>query len=239
LSVATKLTKSCPLRPESKITTGMFRCFASATGAASALSSSGASAMPETPRLTNPSTSETCASRSSSRSGPRQITETPSSCAALFAPAWMLCQKTCDVPFGITAIVRPDAARAAVPAGALSGAHPAQTSSSARAALNNPLQSRDWLMVSSTEKIPRPHRRTAEYSVALRGGALAQKISDDVHGSCVIGRQRAHRPVRTDHQAIGAEAVEGDFEVRPQLIGCPRPPIRFGHEAGHLAADVA
>ena len=64
--------------------------------------------MPDTPREMNPSTSDTCAARSSSRSGPRQMMETPSSCAAFAAPAWMLCQNTCDVPFGMTAIVIPD-----------------------------------------------------------------------------------------------------------------------------------
>jgi hypothetical protein len=31
----------------------------------------------------------------------------PISLAAFSAPAWMLCQKTWDVPFGITAIVSP------------------------------------------------------------------------------------------------------------------------------------
>ncbi len=89
-------------------TTGMPRRFAAATGGASAESSSGASTMPDTPREMNPSTSDTCAARSSSRSGPRQMMETPSSCAAFAAPAWMLCQNTCDVPFGMTAIVIPD-----------------------------------------------------------------------------------------------------------------------------------
>src|SRR6476620_10510883 len=63
-------------------TTGMPRRFAAATGGASAESSSGASTMPDTPREMNPSTSDTCAARSSSRSGPRQMMETPSSCAA-------------------------------------------------------------------------------------------------------------------------------------------------------------
>jgi len=43
--------------------------------------------MPDTPRDTKPSTSETCESRSSSRSGPRQMIETPSSFAAFAAPA--------------------------------------------------------------------------------------------------------------------------------------------------------
>ena len=56
--------------------------------------------MPETPRLMKPSTSETCESRSSSRRGPRQTMLTPSSRAALTAPAWTLCQKTCEVLSG-------------------------------------------------------------------------------------------------------------------------------------------
>ena len=107
LSVATKLTQSSPLSPESKMTTGI-RCFIAAlTGATSAESSSGASAMPLTPRAMAFSTSLTCESRSSSRSGPRQATVTPSSCAAFSAPAWMLCQNACEVPFGITATVMP------------------------------------------------------------------------------------------------------------------------------------
>jgi hypothetical protein len=72
--------------PESKTTTGMFWRCASATGSASATSSSGAMAMPETPRVIKPSISEICEARSSSRSGPRQITVTPSSCAAFSAP---------------------------------------------------------------------------------------------------------------------------------------------------------
>ena len=69
------------------MTTGIPRWTAFATGTASALSSRGASTMPETPRLTKPSTSETCESRSSSRSGPRHTISTFSSEAALAAPA--------------------------------------------------------------------------------------------------------------------------------------------------------
>src|SRR4051812_40651950 len=62
--------------------------------------------MPETPRLTNPSTSDTCESRSSSRNGPRQMIVAPVSLPARSAPARMLCQNVCVVPFGITAMVR-------------------------------------------------------------------------------------------------------------------------------------
>ena len=117
LSVATKLTKSPPLRPESKITTGTpLRC-ALVTGATSAASSSGASAMPPTRRATAFSTSATCESRSSSRSGPRHVMSTSSSCAARRAPACTLCQNACDVPLGMTAIVsRPASDRLPQPA---------------------------------------------------------------------------------------------------------------------------
>ena len=87
------------------ITTGILRALASETGPISAVSSSGASTMPETPRLTKPSTSDTWESRSSSRTGPRQMISTPSSFAARDAPAWMLCQKMWAVPFGMTAMV--------------------------------------------------------------------------------------------------------------------------------------
>ena len=93
------------------MTTGMPRWTALATGTASALSSSGARTMPDTPRLTKPSTSDTCESRSSSRSGPRHTMSTFWSAAAFAAPAWMLCQNTCEVPLGITAIVVRPASR--------------------------------------------------------------------------------------------------------------------------------
>ena len=86
------------------ITTGIFCRIAALTGATIAASSSGARTMPEAPRPTAFSISATCASRSSSRSGPRHAMSTSSSEAAFSAPACMLCQNACDVPFGITAI---------------------------------------------------------------------------------------------------------------------------------------
>ena len=67
-------------------------------------SSSGASAMPDTPRAKR-SRPRRPASRDRLRaSGPRQMMSTPSSAPPLRAPAWMLCQNTCDVPLGMTAI---------------------------------------------------------------------------------------------------------------------------------------
>ena len=96
--------------PESMITVGTPAAFASSTGRTSARSSSGASTMPCTPWLMKPSTTWICCSRSSSRSGPFQmiLTVSPfavSSCAACIAPAWMVFQNSCVVPFGMTAMV--------------------------------------------------------------------------------------------------------------------------------------
>ncbi len=60
--------------------------------------------MPDTPRLTKSSTTEICASRSSSFSGPFQRISTVSSLEALTAPAWIDFQNSCVVPFGMTAM---------------------------------------------------------------------------------------------------------------------------------------
>src|SRR5438034_2414424 len=94
------------------ITVGTPARRASSTGRTRATLSSGASTMPWTPWLKNPSTTWTCCSRSSSRSGPFQMIVTGCPCAdssreAWTAPAWMLLQNSCVVPLGITAIVRP------------------------------------------------------------------------------------------------------------------------------------
>jgi len=92
------------------MTVGTPAAFASSTGRTSARRSSGASTMPCTPCVVNPSTTWIWSSRSSSRSGPFQMmfTESPatvSSCDAWIAPAWMLFQNSCDVPLGTTAMV--------------------------------------------------------------------------------------------------------------------------------------
>src|SRR4051812_42705 len=92
------------------MTVGTPAAFASSTGRTRARLSRGASTMPETPCEVKPSTTCTCCSRSSSRSGPFQmiLTVSPaavSSCAACIAPAWMARQNSCVVPFGTTAMV--------------------------------------------------------------------------------------------------------------------------------------
>ena len=83
--------------------------------ATSAASSSGASTMPETPRLTKPfdlrhlRVAIVLAQRSAPDDRRRPAPRRPCS-----APAWMLCQNTCDVPFGMTAIVSAPGAAARI-----------------------------------------------------------------------------------------------------------------------------
>ena len=91
------------------ITVGTLSFAASSTGRTSAFSSSGASTIPSMPWLANDSTTCTCCSRSSSRSGPFQVSSTctpfvSSSRLALMAPAWIVRQNSWVMPFGITAI---------------------------------------------------------------------------------------------------------------------------------------
>ena len=107
LSVATRLTKSFPASPwsaESKITTGIFRWPAIATGRRRAAASSGARAIALTPSVTNCSTIAICWPRSFSLSGPFQTRSTSSSAAASRAPASTVFQNTWVVPLGIIAI---------------------------------------------------------------------------------------------------------------------------------------
>src|SRR5439155_9818101 len=119
---------------------------------------------PDTPVVTKRSTSDICDSRSSSRSGPRQMIDTPSSFAAFAAPAWMLCQKTCDVPFGTTAIVNPP-----VPA-AGARLHAAAKSSSANINLGAPAPRCHVVRFIVTLQSPEPLRIAADDCILLVRG---------------------------------------------------------------------
>jgi hypothetical protein len=102
--VATKLTGFPPESAESKITTGIPARVAPSTDPTSALSLSGASAMPATFCAVNDCTRSIWFLRSSSRSGPFQTMSTSSSRDAFTAPACTLFQNSCVVPFRITAM---------------------------------------------------------------------------------------------------------------------------------------
>src|SRR6478735_11571273 len=85
------------------MTTGTLASVAAFTGAPSAVSLSGASTMPDTPCAVKLCTRSTWDLRSSSLSGPFQITSTLTSRAAFSAPAWTAFQNSCVVPLGMTA----------------------------------------------------------------------------------------------------------------------------------------
>jgi hypothetical protein len=63
------------------------------------------------------------------------------------------------------------------------------------------------------------------------GSAIASRHSSE-------GPARRDGPVRSDQQAPGAEVREPDLEVGCQVGRGPGTPVRLGHEAGQLAADV-
>src|SRR5262245_32927926 len=175
-------------------TTGMLRRLASATGGASAASSSGASTMPATPRLTKPSTSDTCDARSSSRNGPRQMIVAPISLAAFSAPAWMLCQKTCEVPFGITAIVGPlvlrgvHATSTASRQNVAQGFSPATTAALKRCATYCPTRHPQL-------QVPEPDCVSAEHGVAFVRCADGEVVGHHRHRAAVVARNRTDGPV--------------------------------------------
>ena len=104
LSVATKLLCTSPCSAESNTTTGIFDRLASLTTFRSALSLSGASTIPLTPWAVNCWTRSICCFRSSSLSGPFQMTSTSSSLDAFTAPACTAFQNSWVVPLGMTAI---------------------------------------------------------------------------------------------------------------------------------------
>jgi hypothetical protein len=93
------------LEPESKITTGTPLRTALMTGATSAprRAAPARCRSPRRPRRSRPR--RLCESRSSSRNGPRHVDVDVQFRGGLRAPACTLCQNTCEVPFGIIAMV--------------------------------------------------------------------------------------------------------------------------------------
>src|SRR3954453_11565126 len=100
----------------------------------------------------------------------------------------MLCQKACDVPFGITAIV--SAAGSVLVRVRL---HAAANSSSAIAAR--------FVRVISVEP-PESLRVSAEHGVLLVRRTGCNVLDDGVQRPPVVCGDETHRPVRTNHQAI-------------------------------------
>src|SRR3954470_21174755 len=114
----------------------------------------------------------------------------------------MLCQKACDVPFGITAIV---SAAGSVPVRVR--LHAAANSSSAIAAR--------LVRVISVEP-PESLRVAAEHGVLLVCRTRGNVLDDGGQCPLVVCGNETHRPVRADHQAIRAERIERDVEIRAE-----------------------
>src|SRR5262245_34396879 len=108
----------------------------------------------------------------------------------------MLCQNTCDVPFGITAIV---VVPGAAPPPALHAGASVSSASASSARLIEP---------------PEPGGVATENGVALRRRQTRDPIEHDVRRTAVARGDRTHWPVGSDHQPICAKAFARDVEVR-------------------------
>ena len=163
---------------------------------------------------------------------------TPSSCAAFSAPAWMLCQNTCDVPFGITAMVSLPRRRRR------RAARREQRRRDQRARTSSPFShtsSHSVLHRSLPAKTPET-RCALPPSTASRSAerALSQVVVDDAP-SCA----RSRRPRCTPASPIRPSAARrrssrtrrrGTAEI---WSGVQRCPVRLGHQPRQLAAHVA
>src|SRR5258705_1083992 len=243
------------------MTTGILWFAASATGCTRAASSSGASTTPDTPRLTKPSTSETWESRSASPMGPRQMIVAPSSLPACSAPARMLCQTTCVVPFGMTAIVNAPAPGDADPAAAGAAVlspppHAAAAARRIRASvffiMSLPPKGGSHVSTSSVlrrSRVPLTTRgfrlqaeeisgSSPENLFAFVNRVFTNRVANQIDDAVVGGGHDADGPVRPDHQARRPEGLQRRVDVRTQLGRGPRRPVRFGHQPRQLAAYV-
>ena len=136
----------------------------------------------------------------------------------------MLCQKACDVPFGITAIV--SAAGSVLVRVRLQAAANSSSATAAR-----------LVRVISVEP-PESLRGPAEHGVLLVRGTRHNVLDDSVQRSLVRCGDQTHRPVRANHQPIRAERIERDVEIRPEIVSRPRVPVRFGNQARQFRVHV-
>ncbi len=81
-------------------------------------------------------------------------------------------------------------------------------------------------------------RCAAEDAGSLLRRAASEGILYDCQRPRVRARQRADRPVGSDHQPSRAETFKRRLNVWPKLLCRPRSPVCFGDQTGQLAPDV-
>src|SRR5215211_5285340 len=75
-------------------------------------------------------------------------------------------------------------------------------------------------------QIPEPHRVAAEHRVALVRGTRGKILGDHRGRALIVGGERAHRPIRSNHEPLRSKAIERHVEIRPDVGGSPLLPIR-------------
>src|SRR6266496_588415 len=85
---------------------------------------------------------------------------------------------------------------------------------------------------------PESLRSSAEYAFERFARILVEEIDDESHHLRVPCSNLAHRPIGTDHQALRAKSLQGDFEIGREVLWLPGVPVGFGDHARQLAEDV-
>src|SRR5580698_9041227 len=67
---------------------------------------------------------------------------------------------------------------------------------------------------------------------------LLDVIQHDLHHRLVRARERAHRPVGTDHETAPAKGRVGDVQVTVEVFGDPLIPFGLRYHGGELAGNV-
>src|SRR3954452_24368064 len=115
----------------------------------------------------------------------------------------MLCQKACDVPFGITAIV------------SAAGSVPVRVRLHAAAKRSSAIVAR-LVRVISVEP-PESLGVAAEHGVLLVCRTRGNVLDDGGQAPLIVWGDETHRRVRANHQAIRSERIERDVEIRPEI----------------------
>ena len=93
-----------------------------------------------------------------------------------------------------------------------------------------------WLLIRETVE---PRGVGAKELVARRRRQLANVIIDQPEHFFIAGGEQADRPIRTVHQAILAERLEHEVEVRFEVVSFPVRVVGLGDHAGDLAENIS
>jgi hypothetical protein len=72
-------------------------------------------------------------------------------------------------------------------------------------------------------------------SAAARSAARCRRVPYYVECAAVRRRNQAYRPIGTNHQSAGPKGVEGNIQVRSNVLGLPVMAVSFGDQPREFA----